>query len=88
MLGELATRAARADGWMELGTAGQLIKRSEPRELDNLAERFGHKTLKRVLLAAELFDVAEEATSKGGTRTIYRITSRYQLSIAPALPTS
>jgi len=88
MLGELATRAARADGWMELGTAGQLIKRSEPRELDNLAERFGHKTLKWVLLAAELFDVAEEATSKGGTRTIYRITSRYQLSIAPALPTS
>lgn len=88
MLGELATRAARADGWMELSTAGQLIKRSEPRELDNLAERFGHKTLKRVLLAAELFDVAEEATSKGGTRAIYRINSRYQLNIAPALPTS
>jgi hypothetical protein len=88
LLGELATRAARADGWMELGTAGQLIKRGEPRELDNLGQRFGHKTLKRVLLATELFDVAEEATLNGGTRTIYRINSRYQLSIAPALPTS
>jgi hypothetical protein len=56
--------------------------------LDDLAERFGHKTLKRVLLASELFDVVEEATSKGCTRTIYRINSRYKLSIAPALPTS
>jgi len=88
LLGEMATRAARADGWMELGSAGQLIKRDEPRELDDLAERFGHKTLKRVLLASELFDVIEEATSKGGTRTIYRNNSRYKLSIAPALPTS
>jgi hypothetical protein len=32
-------------------------------------------------LASELFDVTEEPTHGGGTRTIYRINERYELLI-------
>jgi hypothetical protein len=33
MLGEIAMRTARSDGWALLSTAGQLIKREAPAEL-------------------------------------------------------
>jgi hypothetical protein len=79
ILGEIATQTPRADGWTLLSTAGNLIKRHAPSELDDLPRRLGHPTLKRVLLAAEVFDVAEEPTPGGGTRTIYRINERYEL---------
>lgn len=80
MLGEIAMRTARPDGWAMLSTAGNLIKREAPDELENLKERFGHRNLKGVLLAAEFFDVAEEQSPRGGVRTIYRINERYQLT--------
>lgn len=78
MLGEIAMRTARPDGWALLSTAGQLIKREAPAELDDLRKRFGYPNLKAILLASELFDVTEESTP-GGTRTIYRISDRYEL---------
>ena len=78
MLGEIAMRTARPDGWALLSTAGHLIKREAPAELDDLRKRFGYANLKGVLLASELFDVTEEPTP-GGTRTIYRIAERYEL---------
>jgi hypothetical protein len=81
MLGEIAMRTARSDGWSLLSSAGQLIKREAPAELENLRERFGQLNLKSVLLASQLFDVADEQTSGGGTRTIYRINERYELQI-------
>lgn len=79
MLGEIASQTPRPDGWTLLSTAGHLIKRHAPSELHDLPRRLGHPTLKRVLLAAELFDVAEEPTPGGGTRSIYRINERYEL---------
>jgi hypothetical protein len=78
MLGEIAMRTARPDGWALLSTAGHLIKREAPAELDDLRKRFGYPNLKGVLLASELFDVGEEATP-GGTRTTFRINDRYEL---------
>ena len=80
MLGEIAIRTARSDGWTLLSTAGHLIKREAPAELEELRKRFGYSNLKAVLLASELFDVTEEPTP-GGTRTIYRINERYELLI-------
>jgi hypothetical protein len=80
MLGEIATRTGRSDGWALLSTAGHLIKREAPAELEELRKRFGFPSLKAVLLASELFDVTEELTP-GGTRTIYRINERYELLI-------
>ena len=81
MLGEIAIRMARSDGWALLSTAGSLIKREAPAELEALGKRFGYPNLKGVLLASELFDVTEEPTRGGGTRTIYRINERYELHL-------
>ena len=81
MLGEIAMRTARSDGWAMLSTAGHLIKREAPDELEDLHKRFGHRNLKGVLLAAEFFDVAEEPLPAGGVRTIYRINDRYELTL-------
>lgn len=82
MLGQIAMSTSRKDGWTLLSTAGSIIKRDAPRELMNLRERFGQSSLKGVLLAAQVFDVQEEPTSGGGTRTIYRINSRCELQIS------
>ncbi len=84
MLGELAAKADRPDCWTVLATAGNIIQKLEPRELTDLSNRFGHRTLKNLLLATELFDVEEEPTPKGGTRTIYRINSRFELQLLRA----
>jgi hypothetical protein len=46
-----------------------------------MAERYGHRTLKKLLRATELFDIEEEPTARGGTRTIYRINPRFELRI-------
>jgi hypothetical protein len=79
MLGEIAVRTARANGWTFLTTAANLIWREAPNELVDLEIRFGLATLKAVLLATEFFDVVDEQLPKGGTRTIYRISERYEL---------
>lgn len=79
MLGEVAMQTAREDGWTLLSAAGQSIKQSAPLELQKLRARFGHANLKGVLLATGVFDVADEPTPGGGTRTIYRINERYEL---------
>lgn len=81
MLGELATKTDRPDGWMVLDKADTIIRKLEPWELTDLGKRFGHRTLKRLLLATELFDVEDEPTPKGGRRTVYRINSRYELQV-------
>ena len=79
LLGELASRSNRSDGWTVLATAGQIVSRKEPDELKDMAERYGHRTLKKLLQATELFDIDEEPTASGGTRTIYRINPRFKL---------
>jgi hypothetical protein len=81
MLGEIALRTARDDGWAYLTTAMNLIKREAPQELDDLQKRYGHRNLKGILLAAEFFDVVDEPLAGGGTRTVYRINDRYELTL-------
>jgi hypothetical protein len=79
MLGQIAMATPRADGWTLLSSAGQLIRRDAPDELEDLGQRFGQPKLKGVLATTELFDVADEPTPGGGTRTIYRINERWRL---------
>ena len=81
MLGEIALKAARPDGWTLLSSAGNLIKRNAPAELEDLQKRYGHQNLKGILLAAGYFDVKGEALPNGGTRTVYRISDRYELQL-------
>lgn len=86
MLGQIAMATRRADGWTVLQTAGNLIRRDAPSELLDLRARFGHTTLKTLLLATELFDVAEETMSGGSTRTFYRINERWRLESHAVTP--
>jgi hypothetical protein len=81
MLGEVALRTARTDGWALLSTAGHIIKREAPDELDDMLKRYGHRSLKGILLAAEFFDIEDEPLASGGTRPIYRINDRYELTL-------
>jgi hypothetical protein len=66
---------------MVLSTAANIIRSLEPGELVDLHKRFGHRTLKKLMQATELFDIEDEPTAGGGARTIYRINPRFQLRI-------
>ena len=72
-LARIATQIIRTDGWSVFATAGGLLKQRMPEEVASLKVRYGHKTLKSLILATELFDTAEESTPRGGSRLLYRI---------------
>jgi hypothetical protein len=79
LLGDIAQQQAGADGWMPLARAGQLLRVHAPEEVAVLKERYGHKTLKELLLAADLFEVRDEPTANGGFRAVYRIKPEWML---------
>ena len=81
MLGEVATRAARSDGWTLFTTAANLIRREAPDELIDIEGRFGLPSLMAVLLATEFFEVADEQLPNGFTRKIYRISDRWEFEL-------
>lgn len=66
-------RDKRADGWTYFSTAVQVAAKEHPDELAHLVERYGFKTLKQLLIGSELFDVMDERTPKGGSRTLFRL---------------
>lgn len=71
----LATAAQthqRTDGWTLLSTAANFLVREAPEELSNMKQRYGHATLKRLVMATELFDVRDEPLPFG-TRALYRV---------------
>lgn len=81
LLGDIAVQTARSDGWASINMAGQLIKQHAPEEVAVLKERYGHKSLKALILATEVFDVFEEPTEKG-FRVLYKLKSNWKLSNA------
>lgn len=68
----VATKIHRKDGWTYLAYAGELANKDMPEEIASLKEHYGFKTMKRLLLGAEMFDVLDEQLPNGGFRTIYR----------------
>ncbi len=86
LLGEIALRTPRTDGWTVLASAGHILRQREPQELENMLERYGHRTLKKLLQATKLFDIEEEPTPGGGTRTVYRINPQFELQIQVERP--
>lgn len=86
LLGEIALRTPRADGWTVLASAGHILRQREPEELEHMLARYGHRTLKKLLRATELFDLKEEPTPGGGTRTVYRINPQFELQIQREQP--
>lgn len=79
LLGDIATQIGRPDGWALMNVAGQLIKQNAPEELALLKEKYGHKSLKSLILATEIFDVYEESTQKGGIRVLYKLKSGWEV---------
>lgn len=73
LLHEVAMQKARPDGWTNLADAGQLAHIHKSDEVAHMKERYGHSTLKRLLIASELFDVLDEPLSNGNFRTLYRV---------------
>ena len=53
--------------------AGELAAKELSEELKNLKERYGFKTLKKLVIGSELFDVLDEILPGGGFRTLYRL---------------
>lgn len=75
LLSEISVKKQRSDGWTVMEVARRLVIQEAPEELGRLKEKYGHKTLKSLILASEMFDVNEEATAKGGARVLYRLKS-------------
>jgi hypothetical protein len=79
MLGDIATQMSREDGWTSISSAGHLIKEHAPEEFDQMKEKHGYSSLKKLIQASEIFDIHEEATSKGGARILYRLKAGWEL---------
>lgn len=73
LLGDIAQKMGRDDGYVLLNTAGDLLRLHAPEETKALKERCGYKSLKALIVATELFDLVEEPTEKGGARVFYRM---------------
>lgn len=72
-LSEVTTKIHRKDGWCYLAHAGELAAKELSEELSNLQERYGFKTLKKLVIGSELFDVLDEILPGGGFRSLYRL---------------
>ena len=73
LLREVAMQNARGDGWAYLANAGRIARIQEPDAVTHMKDRYGHSTLKRLLVATELFDVFDEPLPSGGFCTLYRM---------------
>ena len=72
LLCDVAGQRQRADGWTYLATAGQIAARELPDDLRGLNSRYGFRTLRKLLIGSELFEVTDEPLATGGFRTLYR----------------
>lgn len=75
MLLELSTTQSRTDGWTVLDEATRYLRENLYDDLDKIKKHHQCRTMKALILACELFDILEEPTKKGGTRTLYRVKS-------------
>ena len=72
LLHEVTIQEARDDGWTYLADAGRIARLQLPEAVTDMKGKYGYSTLKRVLVASELFDVFDEPLPGGGIRTLYR----------------
>lgn len=71
-LRDVTCQIHRKDGWTYLAHAGRLANNELPEEVNNLKERYGFKTFKKLLIGSEMFDVFDEPLSDGLFRTLYK----------------
>ena len=82
LLGEIANQIARRDGWAVMDAANQLVRQRAPEEIFGLKKKYGHKTLKELMVATGFFDITEEPTERGGIRVLYRLKPEWALQSA------
>ena len=70
---DAANQYPRKDGWTYLAQAGDLAAKELPDEVRHIKERYGFKTLKKLLIGSEMFEVFDEPLVSGGFRTLYRV---------------
>jgi hypothetical protein len=72
-LGEIAAQVVRPDGWTPLSVAGQIIWSQKPEEINDVFKKYGHKSLKGLILTTDIFEIKEEPTKNGGIQVLYRL---------------
>ncbi len=72
LLRDAANQIRREDGWTYLARAGDLANRNLAEDVKNLKERYGFKTLKKLIVGSGLFDVFDEPLPDGQFRTLYK----------------
>lgn len=70
---DVATQYHRKDGWTYLAQAGDLAAKELPDEVKALKERYGFKTLKKLLVGSEMFEIFDEPLVTGAFRTLYKV---------------
>jgi hypothetical protein len=69
----VAIQQHRKDGWTYLAQAGDLAAKELPEEVKHLKERYGFKTLKKLLIGSEMFEIFDEPLVSGAFRTLYKV---------------
>jgi len=69
---DTSRRTARADGWALLSEACHQIEQSSAEDFALVKEKFGHESLKSLILESELFDVTEERVDKNKACELFR----------------
>ena len=69
---EICETESNDEGWMPLNKAINIINNNHTDELKNIKEKYGTKSLKKIMMKAELFEFKNEATPKGGSRVLYK----------------
>jgi hypothetical protein len=83
-LGEIASQIVRPDGWTPLSVAGQIIWKQKPEEITDVFKKYCHKTLKKLIMATEIFEIKEEPTKNGGIQVLYRLKPGWTFEIEKA----
>jgi hypothetical protein len=68
-----ATQSARPDGWTDLSAAGAYLHHHAYDETTRLKRKYGKGSLRKLVLATELFDDQSEGMQSGGFRVLYRM---------------
>ncbi|MFZ2162660.1 MAG: hypothetical protein WAW02_10630 [Sideroxyarcus sp.] len=76
-LRDVASQVHRKDGWSYLAHAGRLANQELPEDVNNINERYGFKTLKKLIIGSEMFEVFDEPLSEGQFRTLYKNKERH-----------
>lgn len=69
----VAIQCHRKDGWTYLAQAGGLATKELPDDVRHLKERYGFKTLKKLLIGSEMFEIYDEPLVGGAFRTLYKV---------------